>query len=203
MNKPKKRPPFIISAASVPENLHQYPNSDENTGHTRHIGAAAGIRKIGVNLLRLSPGERSSWPHAEEKEEEFVYVLDGEVDAWIDGSIHPMKPGDFRRFPPAPAYRTASSTTPGAKRCCWWAAGLRGVTTGSHYPLHPQRRNDLPPSEWWHDAPQHELPSARWNVRCAPTSQPRLGTPREEEMTGMRKSSLRLVRHRTLIDALR
>ena len=35
------------------------------------------------------------------------------------------------------------------------------------YPLHPSRRDDLPPDDWWHDAPPREsgghdgLPDAR------------------------------------------
>ena len=157
MNKPKKRPPFIISAASVPENLHHYPNSDENTGHTRPIGAAAGLREIGVNLVRLSPGERSSWPHAEEKEEEFVYVLDGEVDAWIDGSIHPIKPGDFSAFPSGTGISHCFINNTRRKALLLVGGEASRSDNRIYYPLHPQRRNDLPPSEWWHDAPQHEL----------------------------------------------
>ena len=65
----------------------------------RSISRYAGLQKIVVNLMRLSPGERSSWPHAEEKEEEFVYVLEGEVDVWIDGVLHTMRPGDLAAFP--------------------------------------------------------------------------------------------------------
>ena len=84
MSNQPSRPPFIIASSSVPENSHQYPNSAEYTGHQRAIGKAAGLLKIGVNLVRLPSGTRSSWPHAEEKEEEFVYVLEGEVEAWLD-----------------------------------------------------------------------------------------------------------------------
>ena len=58
-----------------------------------------GLQRIGINLQRLAPGQRSWWPHAEEDEEEFVYVLEGEVDAWIDGVLHRMRPGDLAAFP--------------------------------------------------------------------------------------------------------
>jgi len=37
--------------------------------------------------------------HAEENEEEFVYVIEGEVDAWIDGNLHRMVAGDLAAFP--------------------------------------------------------------------------------------------------------
>src|SRR5215472_58054 len=94
-----ERPSFIVASTSVPETHHHYPNSDEYTGSTRAIGRVAGLLKIGVNLKRLTTGQRSSWPHAEEKEEEFVFVIEGEVDAWIDGVVHPMQAEDFAAFP--------------------------------------------------------------------------------------------------------
>ena len=79
-----QRPSFIVSARELPEQAHAYPNSREQMGPIRQLGATAGLARIGVNLQRLPPGSRSSWPHAEESEEEFVYVLEGSVQAWID-----------------------------------------------------------------------------------------------------------------------
>src|SRR5262245_60315515 len=94
-----KRPSFIVSAHDVPERTHVYPQSSEPMGPTRHLGRAAGLQRIGINIQRLPPGARSSWPHAEENEEEFVYVIAGEVDAWIHGDIHRMVAGDLAAFP--------------------------------------------------------------------------------------------------------
>src|SRR5688572_13337843 len=94
-----RRPPFVLSADDVPEYTHVYPQSAEPMGPVRSIGKAAGLIRIGINLQRLPPGTRSSWPHAEENEEEFVYVIDGEVDAWIDGHIHRLVAGDIAAFP--------------------------------------------------------------------------------------------------------
>lgn len=157
MNYRSRRPPFIVSAVSVPERRHSYPNSNENTGHTRGLGAAAGLRTIGVNLVRLLPGERSSWPHAEEKEEEFVYVLEGTVDAWIDGAIYPMKPGDFAAFPSGTGISHCFINN--SKRQAQLMVGGQASRPDNriYYPLHPQRRNDMPPSEWWDDVPHHAL----------------------------------------------
>ncbi|OYU44966.1 MAG: cupin, partial [Burkholderiales bacterium PBB4] len=89
------RPPFIRSTREVPESSHVYPQSTEPMGPMRRLGKAAGLERIGVNIQRLPPGTRSSWPHAEENEEEFVYVIAGTVDAWIDGHLHPMQAGDL------------------------------------------------------------------------------------------------------------
>jgi len=152
-----ERPPFIIDSASVPEKSHRYPNSDEFTGHDRSIGRHAGLLKIGVHLMRLAPGERSSWPHAEEKEEEFVYVLEGEVDAWIDGDIHAMRPGDFAAFPSGTGISHCFLNN--SERDVLLLIGGEASKSDNriYYPLHPQRRGDLPPSEWWDDVPKHRL----------------------------------------------
>ena len=43
------------------------------------LGDAAGLTQYGVNLLRLPPSAWSSQRHWHAKEDEFVYVLSGEV----------------------------------------------------------------------------------------------------------------------------
>ena len=43
------------------------------------LGDAAGLTQFGVNLLRLPPGAWSSQRHWHTHEDEFVYVLSGEV----------------------------------------------------------------------------------------------------------------------------
>ena len=157
MSNQPSRPPFIIASASVPETSHQYPNSSEYTGHQRAIGKAAGLLKIGVNLIRLPSGTRSSWPHAEEKEEEFVYVLEGEVEAWIDGLVHPMRSGDFAAFPAGTGICHCFINN-GAREALLLVGGdASRADNRIYYPLHPQRRNDLPPSEWWVDVPERAM----------------------------------------------
>lgn len=151
------RPAFIVSSGEVPERSHVYPQSSEPMGPVRSLGSAAGLVRLGINLQRLPPGTRSSWPHAESDEEEFVYVIEGEVDAWIDGEIHRMVAGDFAAFPA------------GTGIChCFINNGERDVlllvggeapksTNRIFYPLNPSRRTDLKPSEWWSDAPGRPL----------------------------------------------
>jgi uncharacterized cupin superfamily protein len=155
MTNPANRPPFIIAAASCPEMRHHYPNTDENTGYQRSIGKTAGLLKIGVNLMRLPPGQRSSWPHAEEKEEEFVYVLEGEVDAWIDGELHAMRVGDLAAFPAGTGICHCFINN--SERAALLLVGGEASRPDNriYYPLHPQRRDDLPKSEWWDDVPKH------------------------------------------------
>jgi uncharacterized cupin superfamily protein len=157
MTKPGERPSFIVAAAACPETSHRYPNSDELTGHQRRIGRLAGLKRIGVNLMRLAPGERSSWPHAEEKEEEFVYVLEGEVEAWIDGDLHVMRPGDLAAFPAGTGICHCFINNSEREVLLLVGGEASKIDNRIFYPLHPGRRSDLPASEWWEDIPRRTL----------------------------------------------
>jgi len=149
------RPPFIISSEDIPEEPGQYPDSDEVLAHGRAIGRAAGLLKIGLHLERLEPGHRLSYPHAEELEEEFVYVLEGEVDAWIDGYLHPMKPGDLAAFPAGTGI-CHTFINNGAAVVRLLVGGERTKSDNRiYYPLNEERRQQMPWSHWWHDAPAH------------------------------------------------
>ncbi|HUL18611.1 MAG TPA: cupin domain-containing protein [Steroidobacteraceae bacterium] len=45
----------------------------------RALGDALGLSRIGVNLVRVLPGKQSSMRHWHTHEDEFVYVLEGEL----------------------------------------------------------------------------------------------------------------------------
>ena len=92
------RPPFIRSTSEVSESTHVYPQSTKPMGPVRRLGKEAGLERIGVNIQRLPPARRSSWPHAEENDEEFAFI-EGEADAWIDGNVCKMRTGDLAAFP--------------------------------------------------------------------------------------------------------
>jgi uncharacterized cupin superfamily protein len=150
------RPPFIVSSSDVAERTHVYPQSAEPMGPVRAVGVAAGLERIGVNVQRLPPGTRSSWPHAEEDEEEFVYVIDGEVDAWIDGHVYPMKAGDLAAFPAGTGICHCFINN-GAREALLLVGG-DAPRRGSRifYPLNPSRRADMLPTNWWDDVPERE-----------------------------------------------
>jgi uncharacterized cupin superfamily protein len=126
-------------------------------GPMRRLGKEAGLQRIGVNIQRLPPGTRSSWPHAEENEEEFVYVVAGQVDAWIDGNVYEMNPGDLAAFPVGTGI--AHCFINNTNRDVVLLVGGEAPRAGSriHYPLNPSRRTDMDPSNWWNDVPEREL----------------------------------------------
>ncbi|MEO1476080.1 MAG: cupin domain-containing protein [Pseudomonadota bacterium] len=67
----------------------------ENTA----LGNAAGLTQFGVNLTRLKPGVWSSQRHWHTHEDEFVYVLEGEVTMVTDAGREILRPGDCAGFP--------------------------------------------------------------------------------------------------------
>jgi uncharacterized cupin superfamily protein len=60
----------------------------------KRLGNAAGLDQFGVNLCRLKPGAASSQRHWQHNEDEFVYILEGEVVLCEDGGETVLKPGD-------------------------------------------------------------------------------------------------------------
>jgi len=77
------------------QKANRYPSSDEDQTHDARFDNRARFSRIAMRVQVLKPGRRTSWPHAERDESEFVYVVSGEVDAWNDGWITPMGEGDF------------------------------------------------------------------------------------------------------------
>jgi uncharacterized cupin superfamily protein len=64
----------------------------------QRLGDAAGLTDFGVNLLRLPPGVWSSQRHWHSAEDEFVYVLEGEVVLVTDAGEEVLRSGDCAGF---------------------------------------------------------------------------------------------------------
>ena len=64
----------------------------------QRLGDAGGLRDFGVNLMTLSPGSWSSQRHWHSDEDEFVYVLEGEVTLVEDGGETLLRAGDCAAF---------------------------------------------------------------------------------------------------------
>ena len=63
------------------------------------LADAAGLTQYGVNLLRLAPGAWSSQRHWHIKQDEFIYILSGEVTLVTDAGEEILKAGDCAGFP--------------------------------------------------------------------------------------------------------
>ena len=148
-----KRPPFIVRADEVPGEVHRYRQSDESMGFDRPVSQATGMTKIGVHHLTLLPGRRTSLPHAESEEEEFMFVVSGEIDLWIDGVLHPMKAGDFVGFPSGTGICHNAINNGTAEAVLLVGGEASKDTNRIVYPVDLYRRDQLSPSGWWEDAP--------------------------------------------------
>jgi uncharacterized cupin superfamily protein len=65
----------------------------------RRLGDAGGLRDFGVNLMTLPPGGWSSQRHWHSHEDEFVYVLEGELTLVENDGESVLRAGDCAAFP--------------------------------------------------------------------------------------------------------
>jgi uncharacterized cupin superfamily protein len=67
--------------------------------HKRRLGDHAGLKNFGVNLTRLDPGAESSMRHWHTKQDELIYVIEGEVTLVSDAGRQKLKRGMAAGFP--------------------------------------------------------------------------------------------------------
>ena len=93
-------PKIDISRAVVrTKGVYPQPHTSITDGREKAaIGNVAGLTQFGVNLTRLKPGAASALRHWHEQEDEFVYVLEGELVLIEDGGETMLKPGDCAGF---------------------------------------------------------------------------------------------------------
>lgn len=91
-----------IAIDSAPTRLgSRYPAPFDESCRGRlkqQLGDAAGLTQFGVNLLRLPAGQWSSQRHWHVHEDEFVYVLEGEVVLVTNGGEETLRAGDCAGF---------------------------------------------------------------------------------------------------------
>jgi uncharacterized cupin superfamily protein len=63
------------------------------------LARSVGLKRTGVNLVRVPPGKESFVYHSHRFEEEWIYVLEGSGTAIIDGAEYDVGVGDFMGFP--------------------------------------------------------------------------------------------------------
>jgi uncharacterized cupin superfamily protein len=92
-----------IDIAAAPVRIGTgYPAPHDAPCRARHrvrLGDAGGLTQFGVNLLTLEPGVWSSQRHWHVGEDEFVYILSGEVVLITDKGEEILRAGDCAAFP--------------------------------------------------------------------------------------------------------
>ena len=97
VNKPALDPAGVevVSRSGYPEPYR----SRVMPRHKRRLGDALGLTRIGINLTMLPPGKESSMRHWHTREDEFVYVLEGEVVLRTDAGEQLLRAGMCAGFP--------------------------------------------------------------------------------------------------------
>jgi uncharacterized cupin superfamily protein len=98
MNKPNLN---IVRAADVAAHSQEFshpwnPNSEM---HGMQLARSVGLKRTGVNFIRVPAGKESYVYHSHQCEEEWIYVLSGRAITLIDDVEYEVGAGDFIGFP--------------------------------------------------------------------------------------------------------
>ncbi len=151
------RRPAVDPATLPPRRGSGYPEPFQTAVEgriKRALGDAFGLTQFGINLVEMPPGCWSSQRHWHSHEDEFVYVVSGELVLVTDAGEQPMRKGMVAGFPAGradghhlinrsdAARRLSRDRHP--HRRGW--GGLFRHRHGS--PAAPRRRPRLRPQEW-------------------------------------------------------
>jgi uncharacterized cupin superfamily protein len=89
----------IAAIAPVTGTLYPTPFDEPCRNRQRwRLADAAGLTQYGVNLVRLPPGAWSSQRHWHIEQDEFIYVVSGELTLVTDAGAEPLRAGDCAGF---------------------------------------------------------------------------------------------------------
>ncbi|HHP7245101.1 MAG TPA: cupin domain-containing protein [Elainellaceae cyanobacterium] len=83
---------------AMPEVVNQHTLNPNAIRHTRSLGDAVGLSRIGIHLVRVEPGHETTQFHFHHCEEEFLYILSGRGIASIGDTEIEVSTGDFMGF---------------------------------------------------------------------------------------------------------
>ncbi len=132
----------------------RYPDSAELLAIGSPFGRTFGFKRLGIHHMLVPPGRRTSWPHAESTEEEFVYVIEGTPDCWLDGELHRLQPGDAVGFVPGTglAHTFINNTDTDVRLLV--VGDTNRDDNQIDYPLHPARNAAIGERHWKDLAPR-------------------------------------------------
>jgi len=96
------KPPALDPAGVPPRSSSGYPEPFRSRvlpREKRPLGKALGLTRIGLNLTTLPPGKESTMRHFHTREDELVFVLEGEVVLRTDEGEQVLTAGKCAGFP--------------------------------------------------------------------------------------------------------
>ncbi len=99
----------------------------------QRLGDAAGLTQFGVNITRIKPRSASALRHAHENEDEFIYLLEGELVLHENDGETVLKPGDAAGFKAGSgiAHCLINRTD---RDAAYFEVGTRAKSERVHYP---------------------------------------------------------------------
>jgi len=100
----ENKPPLAINAIDVPPraavSFYPEPFATRMIGREKRLlGDFFGLKNFGINLTRLAPNAMSALRHAHTKQDEFVYVVQGEPTLRTNEGSLRLAPGMCVGFP--------------------------------------------------------------------------------------------------------
>jgi uncharacterized cupin superfamily protein len=93
----------VFRPTDLPEsNSSGYPapfRDSQRKRWNRRLGDHGGLKNYGVNFVRVEPGGQSSARHSHTKQDEFVYIIEGEFVLVTDAGRETVGPGTCIAFP--------------------------------------------------------------------------------------------------------
>lgn len=137
----------------------EWPNKDEPTDSIKtldyDIGRHIGFKRLAVHHVVLPAKCRTSFPHAESLEEEFVLVLEGSLHLWLNGFVYSLKEGHAIGFPAGTgdAHTFINNTDTDVRLL---VAGEKTKPENlCSYPVNPELKDGC--EFWWDTPPRHTL----------------------------------------------
>jgi len=132
MSKPTKLDPKSVTPRTATVYPPEFAGAVKGR-EKRALGDFFGLTQYGVNLTTLAPGAWSSHRHWHENEDEFIFVVDGEITLIDDAGEHLLKPGMCAGFKAGVAnghHLANKSNMPGS----YLEIGTRAAVERAHYP---------------------------------------------------------------------
>jgi uncharacterized cupin superfamily protein/RimJ/RimL family protein N-acetyltransferase len=156
----KEWPSFLVQCQELQAQASfHYAGDNETFGDGVRLTKTLGLKALGIWYEVLAPGKRSSWPHAHTHEEEFAFILQGEVSVWMNGQVFPARSGTGVFFPPNTGI-SHCLINESDRPVIYMAIGETQEFTGEkiYYPLHPLRNEECRRKNYlWDNPPFQQL----------------------------------------------
>ena len=98
MDKPSLN---LVRAADIAAHSQEFshPWNPNSQMFGTQLALSVGLKRTGVNFIRVPAGKESYIYHSHQHEEEWIYVLSGKAIALIDDVEYEVNAGDFIGFP--------------------------------------------------------------------------------------------------------